>query len=78
MIEANAYSPQMILIGLLYFSVDKGVFKNSKKNLIKMFHDSLFYDINVEHSEFMPRHILFHVRSPLVGIVYRSIYLKNF
>ena len=32
-IEANAFNPQMILIGIMYYSIDKGVFNNTKKKL---------------------------------------------
>ncbi len=41
-IEANACNPQMILIGLLYYSIDEGVFRNtemkpkSELNLVKV------------------------------------------
>lgn len=70
-IEANAYNPEMILIGLLYYSIDKGVFRNTKKNLTRMFQDSLLSDIKVEYSEFLPRHILFYVRSPLLKVLYK-------
>jgi ubiquinone/menaquinone biosynthesis C-methylase UbiE len=76
-IEANPYNPQMILIGLLYYSIDKGVFKNTKKNLTQMFRDSLLSDIKVEYSEFLPRHILFYVRSPLLKIIFKYPCLMN-
>jgi len=76
-IEANAYNPQMILIGLLYYSIDKGVFRNTKKNLIRMFRDSLLSDIEVEYSEFLPGHILFYVRSPLLKILFKYPRLMN-
>lgn len=76
-IEANAYNPQMILIGLLYYSIDKGVFRNTKKNLTQMFRDSLLSDIKVEYSEFLPRHILFYVRSPLLKILFKYSCLMN-
>lgn len=70
-IEANAYNPQMILIGLLYYSIDKGVFRNTRKNLTQMFRDSSLSDIQVEYSEFLPRHILFYVRSPLLKVLFK-------
>ena len=76
-IEANAYNPQMILICLLYYSIDKGVFRNTKKNLTRMFQDSLLSDIKVEYSEFLPRHILFYVRSPLLKILFKYPNLTN-
>ncbi|KAF5415652.1 MAG: Ubiquinone/menaquinone biosynthesis C-methyltransferase UbiE [Candidatus Methanogaster sp.] len=76
-IEANAYNPQMILIGLLYYSIDKGVFRNTKKNLTQMFQDSSLSDIKVEYSEFLPRHILFYVRSPLLKVIFKYPYLMN-
>ncbi len=76
-IEANAYNPQMILIGLLYYSIDKGVFKNNKKYLSRIFQKSLLYDIKVEYSEFIPRHILFYVRSQLLKILFKYPDLMN-
>ena len=64
-IEANACNLQMILIGLIYFSVDKGVFKNTKAKLITIFRKAGFSDVNAEETEFLPRHLLFEYRSPL-------------
>lgn len=64
-IEANAFNPQMILIGLIYYSIDKGVFKNTKSNLIKIFKESHLINIKIEYAEFLPRHILFYVKSSL-------------
>ena len=64
-IEANACNPQMILIGLVYFSVDKRVFKNTKAKLITIFRKAGILDVNAEETEFAPRHLLFEYRSPL-------------
>ena len=64
-IEANACNPQMILIGLIYFKVDKGVFKNTKERLLATFKKAGLSDINAEETEFLPHHIFFEYRSPL-------------
>lgn len=72
-IEANACNPQMILIGLIYYSVDKGVFKNTKTRLTAMFRKAGLSDAGVEETEYFPRHALFEYRSPLCGVsVFRS------
>lgn len=71
-IEANAYSPQMILIGLIYFSVDKGVFKNTKNRLIATFKTAGLSDVGAEETEFLPRHLLFEYRSPLCRLSFLS------
>lgn len=64
-IEANAYNPEMIFIGLIYFSVDKGVFKNTKTRLVATFKRAGLSCVSVEETEFLPRHLLFEYRSPL-------------
>jgi ubiquinone/menaquinone biosynthesis C-methylase UbiE len=64
-IEANAYNPQMRVIGLIYFSVDKGVFKSTKERLITFFKRAGLSEIKTNEVEFLPRHILFEYRSPL-------------
>jgi ubiquinone/menaquinone biosynthesis C-methylase UbiE len=64
-VEANPYNPQMIIIGLIYFSIDKGVFRNTAPKLIKIFKEAGFLNVKLEKSEIMPRHLLFEHRSPL-------------
>jgi len=64
-IEANPYNPQMTLIGLIYFSVDKGVFENTETMLINIFKENGFFNVNSKKTEFLPRHLLFEYRSPL-------------
>lgn len=64
-IEANACNPEMILIGLIYYSVDKGVFKNKKNRLITTFKRAGLSRVSAVETEFLPRHILFEYRSPL-------------
>ena len=64
-IEANACNPQMIIIGLIYFRVDKGVFKNTAPKLIKIFRKAGLSHVKLEKTELMPRHLLFEYRSPL-------------
>ena len=68
-IEANAYNPQMIAIGLMYFSVDRGVFGNKKEKLASLFFQSGLFDVNITETEFLPRHMLFEYRSPLAKIL---------
>ncbi|MEM2506524.1 MAG: class I SAM-dependent methyltransferase [Candidatus Aenigmatarchaeota archaeon] len=64
-VEANAYNPQMIIIGLLYFPIDKGVFKNTKSRLVSLFLKAGLSEVRVFEEEFLPRHILFEYRSPV-------------
>lgn len=64
-IEANACNPQMLMVGLMNFSVDKGVFKNTKAKLIRTFVKAGLSNISTEETEFLPRHFLFEYRSPL-------------
>jgi len=64
-VEANAFNAQMIAIGLLYFSIDKGVFKNTKKRLIALFSRVGLSNVNVVETEFFPRHVFFEFRSPV-------------
>jgi ubiquinone/menaquinone biosynthesis C-methylase UbiE len=68
-IEANAYNPQMIAIGLVYFSVDRGVFGNTKENLADLFFKSGLLDVSIAETEFLPRHVLFEYRSPIAKIL---------
>jgi len=64
-VEANTCNPQMIIIGLIYFPIDKGVFKNTKSRLISLFLGAGLSKLNVIETEFLPRHILFEYRSPV-------------
>jgi ubiquinone/menaquinone biosynthesis C-methylase UbiE len=64
-IEANACNPQMIIIGLIYFSVDRGVFKNTKKRLSALFSKTGLSNVDIIEAEFLPRQMLFEYRSPL-------------
>jgi SAM-dependent methyltransferase len=64
-IEANALNPQMIMIGLMYFSIDKGVLKNTKRRLHALFVRAGLSDVHVTETEFLPRHMLFEYRSPI-------------
>jgi len=64
-VEANACNPQMIIIGLMYFYVDKGVFKNTKKRLFNLFIKAGLANVQVTETEFLPRHTLFEYRSPI-------------
>jgi len=77
-IEANACNPQMIIIGLMYFSVDKGVFKNTKIKLATLFLKAGLSSVTVIETEFLPRHILFEYRSPLNRIfnINSSVFLR--
>lgn len=64
-IESNACSPEMISIGLIYFGVDRGVFRNTKTNLMASFERAKLSHVKAMETEFLPRHILFEYRSPL-------------
>lgn len=75
-IEANALNPQMFLIGLIYYDVDKGVFKNSSKYLTKLFEKSLFHSISVQYRELLPRHILFYTKSPIYKLFKNTFIIK--
>lgn len=77
-IEANACNPQMIIIGLIYFSVDKGVFKNTKTKLATIFSKVGLSNVKVIEAEFLPRHILFEYRSPINRVfdVNSSVFLR--
>ncbi len=66
--EANAYNFEMILIGLIYFSVDKGVFKSTKARLIAAFEEAKLSQVSAVETEFLPRHLLFEYRSPLANL----------
>lgn len=70
-IEANPINPQMAFIGLIYYNIDKGVFKNNEKTLIKYFNSSNLENISILYSEFLPRSILFYVSSPLLLLIKR-------
>jgi SAM-dependent methyltransferase len=73
-LEANALNPQMIVIGMIYFWIDRGVFRNTGGRLQKLFLDAGLSQVNVIETEFLPRHMLFEYRSP-ANIVLR---FKNF
>jgi len=64
-VEANALNPQMIAIGLIYYSVDNGVFKNTGPRLANIFLEAGLQNVQVTETECLPRHILFEYRSPL-------------
>jgi ubiquinone/menaquinone biosynthesis C-methylase UbiE len=64
-VEANAFNPQMIAIGLIYYSVDNGVFKNTNSRLSSIFTEAGLHNVKVTETEFLPRHTLFEYRSPL-------------
>ena len=68
-IEANPRNPQMILIGLIYYNVDKGVFQNTERNLKRYFLSAGLGNITVQYAEFFPRSILFYVSSPLSKLI---------
>jgi ubiquinone/menaquinone biosynthesis C-methylase UbiE len=65
-VEANALNPQMIAIGLIYYSVDKGVFKNTSSKLSNIFLEAGLHNVQVTETECLPRHTLFEYRSPLI------------
>jgi SAM-dependent methyltransferase len=64
-VEANALNPQMIAIGMIYYSVDHGVFRNTSSRLKEIFSDAGVKNVQVVAAEFLPRHVLFEYRSPL-------------
>jgi ubiquinone/menaquinone biosynthesis C-methylase UbiE len=64
-IEANGCNPQMVAIGLLYHSVDSGVFKNTRSRISNIFLEAGLHSVKVTETEFLPRHTLFEYRSPL-------------
>jgi len=68
-IEANPLNPQMALIGLIYFNVDKGVFQNNENNLKRYFQSANLSNIDIKYAEFLPRSILFYVSSPLLKLI---------
>lgn len=63
-IEANGFNPQMTVIGILHFSVDKGVFKNTDSRLAALFSKEAISDVSVGKTEYLPRAFLFDYRSP--------------
>jgi ubiquinone/menaquinone biosynthesis C-methylase UbiE len=69
-IEANPYNPQMALIGFIYYSVDKGVFKNTKTKLVSFFQNVGLFDLEIVNTEFFPRQMFFEYRSPFNKLVY--------
>jgi ubiquinone/menaquinone biosynthesis C-methylase UbiE len=71
-VEANAINPQMIAIGMIYFSIDKGVFRNTRGKLQNLFLSAGLSRVNVIETEFLPRHMLFEYRSPLNIILKRD------
>jgi SAM-dependent methyltransferase len=64
-LEANACNPQMILIGLIYYTIDKGVFRNTSSKLINFFVDAGLSNVRIKEAECLPRHMLFEYRSPI-------------
>ena len=64
-VEANGLNPQMVAIGLIYFSIDKGVFRNTSSKLSNIFWKADLKDVQVTETEFFPRHVFFEYRSPL-------------
>jgi ubiquinone/menaquinone biosynthesis C-methylase UbiE len=64
-VEANALNPQMIAIGMIYYSVDNGVFRNTKSRLANIFLKAGVRHVQVIETECLPRHVLFEYRSPL-------------
>ncbi len=77
-VEANALNPQMIVIGMIYYSVDNGVFKNTSTRLLSVFSEAGVLNVNVAETECLPRHVLFEYRSPLSRLsgLYNSAMLK--
>ena len=67
-IEANPLSPQMAMIGLVFYSVDKGVFSNTRKRLMTLLGDAGLRDVQVIRTEYFPRAIVFYYVSPLSRI----------
>jgi SAM-dependent methyltransferase len=70
-IEANPLNPQMALIGLIYYEIDKGVFKNKERKLLEYFTSSNLKNTSIDYAEFLPRSILFYVSSPLLMVMKR-------
>ncbi len=64
-VEANALNPQMIAIGLIYYSVDSGVFKNTSSRIANLFLKVGFGNVRLSGRECFPRHVFFEYRSPL-------------
>jgi len=64
-IEANGYNPQMVTIGLIHYSVDKGVFKSTAERLSNLFLKAQISEVAVNRTEYLPRAFLFEYRSPL-------------
>lgn len=71
-LEANALNPQMIVIGMIYYSVDKGVLRNTGSRLSSIFSKAGVHNVKVIETECLPRHVLFEYRSPL------SRFLKSY
>jgi ubiquinone/menaquinone biosynthesis C-methylase UbiE len=64
-LEANALNPQMIVIGLIYYSIDKGVLRNTSAKLSNIFFKAGIHNVRITETECLPRHMLFEYRSPL-------------
>lgn len=64
-VEANGLNPQMIAIGLLYFSIDHGVLRNTSSYLSNIFMQAGLQKVQVTETECFPRHVFFEYRSPL-------------
>lgn len=77
-VEANALNPQMIVIGLIYYSVDNGVFKNTGSRLANIFLNGGLCNVQVTGRECLPRHVFFEYRSPITKFLdsHDSLILK--
>jgi len=64
-IEANPFSPQMAMIGLVFYSVDKGVFSNTRKHLEGLLNGCGLKGVECIRTEYFPRAIAFYYISPL-------------
>jgi len=64
-IEANPLSPQMAMIGLVFYSVDKGVFSNTRQRLTRLLDGAGLRDVRAVRTEYFPRAIAFYYVSPL-------------
>ena len=67
-IEANPLSPQMAMIGLVFYSVDKGVFSNTRKRLMTLLREAGLREVRAVRTEYFPRAIAFYYVSPLSRI----------
>ena len=80
-IEANPLNPQMALIGLVFFRVDKGVFTNTRSRLSRLLSGAGLRRVRIVATEYFPRAILFYYVSPLnriPGISKRTGWCERF